>query len=1053
VLQVGNVSTSVEVNAAGAQVETTNTQIGTVIQGQTIVDFPLNGRNWVTLEQLAPGVVAGSDRFGTNYATNGAQSQQNSFLVNGADDIDLPLNSPSFIPSPDAIGEFNLIDSTINAEYGRNSGGILNAIIKSGTNQFHGDAFEFYRDTFLDSRNLYSIAKPVFHQNQFGGTVGGPIWKDHTFFFLSYQGTRNRQPETTASDTVSVFSAAQRNGNFGAGFANSGNTSPIPLIGSDGMTYPAGTAYSTIFAGGTIPAADINPIAAKLLNTYVPLPNSPGGLYSFNPIETNTVDQGIARVDHTFSNSDAMWVNLSFQHNQAPETIPFTGGTLPGFGDVSTESFKFFTGDWTHTFSPTTLNELRLSYLRFNFVTVEPQTPTLPSSAGFAITPQYPAGAGLPFISLNGFFDLGFSTNGPQPRIDSTYELADNFSKVVGNHTFKFGFDGKRYDVDNPFNSVNNGEYEFGGAGPYSTGNAGADFLLGIPDYYVQSSGGWIVARTYEYYAYAQDSWKVNDHLTINYGAGYQIDTPLVNSHFGSEDLACFIPGEQSSIFPTAPASIVFPGDPGCTSSGYKPHYDHIGPRFGFAYSPGVSNGSNPTFVIRGGFGVYFNRSEEELALQNLGTPPFSVLSFGAANPSFANPYVNIATGAVTPNPFPFTPPAKGSAVDFSVYEPMALNTISPQFTDPYSMNFNLNVQKQLPGAMVLQVGYVGSLGRHEEITYERDPISPAFSAACALNPACVANAAIQQGSSTGAMSTIYSPIIPANVLASVGTQATFGNSNYNSMQVSLNKRRTHGLSFQLSYTWAHSMDDSSSFENSGFGARAIDPFNFHNDYASSVYDARERLVISYDYELPHLSQFWNNGLTRSVLDGWHVSGISTWQTGFPINPAETDSRSLECDSQYNYYGCWDAPNVVNSPQYLNPRNSVVTNNVTPAVAGTANNYYWFNPNTFSEEAIGQLGNAGRNNIRGPGLVNTDLSLMKRIYLSKSETRFIELRAEAYNVFNHTEFTVINYQGSGVDGTINDPNFGRILTAYGATSGTSGQTGGRTVQLAAKFYF
>jgi len=1049
-LQIGAVNQTVEVTGNAAQVETSTTQLDTVVEAQQIVDLPLNGRNWVSLQQLAPGVVASSDRFGTNYATNGSQSQQNSFLVNGADDIDLPLNSPSFIPSADAIAEFNLIDSTINPEYGRNSGGVLNAIIKSGTNEFHGDAFEFYRDTFLDSRNLFSLNKPVFHQNQFGGTLGGPIWKDHTFFFLSYQGTRNRQPETTASDTTTVFTAAQRNGDFGPGFVSSTNVSPIALVGSNGQTYPAGTPYSTIFAGGTIPAADINPISAKLLSTYVPLPNLGSNIFSFNPVQTNTVNQGIARLDHTFNEHDAMWLNLSFQHNIAPETIPFTGSTLPGFGDESTQSYKFFTGDWTHTFNPTTLNELRVSYLRFNFVTVEPQTPMLPSSAGFAITPQNAAGAGLPFIGVTGYFNLGFSTNGPQPRIDSTYELADNFSKVIGKHTLKFGFDGKRYDVDNPFDAINNGDYSFGGAGPYSTGNAAADFLLGIPDSYAQSSGGWIVARTYEYYAYAQDNWKVTPSLTLNFGAGYQIDTPLVNSHFGGEDLNCFIPGQQSTVFPTAPVSINYPGDPGCTSSGFHNHYDHVGPRFGFAYSPG--GGSNPTWVIRGGFGVYFNRSEEELALQNLEAPPFSAYSIGSPNPTFANPFVNIATGAVTPNPFPYTPPSKGASVDFSTFEPMLLNIINPNFTSPYSMNYNFNIQKQLPGAMLLQVGYVGSLGRHEELTYEGDPISPSFSASCALSSACVANAAIQQASGTGAMSTVYSPIIPANVLASVGYQATDGNSEYNSMQVSLNKRLSHGLTFQASYTWAHSIDDTSSFENSGFGQRAIDPFDFALDRASSVYDARQRLVISYDYELPHMSRLWNNGLVRTVFDGWHVSGISTWQTGFPVNPSETDYHSLQC-SAYQYYGCWDAPNVISGPQYLNPRNSNLVNTVTPSAPTTPQNYYFFNPNTFSEEAIGQLGDAGRNSIRGPGLVNTDLSLMKRIYLTKSERRFIELRADAFNVFNHTEFTIINYQGSGVDGIINDPNFGRVLTAYGATSGTTGQTGGRTVQLAAKFYF
>jgi len=1052
-LQVGVVSASIEVQGNTAQVETSTTQLSTVVAAQQIVNLPLNGRNWVSLEQLSPGVVAGSSRFGTNYATNGSQSQQNSFLINGADDIDLALNDPSLIPSPDAIGEFNLIDSSINPEYGRNSGGVLNAIIKSGTNQFHGDAFEFYRDTFLDSRNLYSVTKPVFHQNQFGGTLGGPVWKDRTFFFLSYQGTRNRQPESGASDTASVFSAAQRSGDFGTSLAGSSGTSPIPLIGDNGQTFPAGTAYSTIFSGGAIPAADINPISAKLLAAYVPLPNSPGGLYSFNPITANTVDQGIARLDHTFSEKDTLWLNLSFQHNSTPETLPFTGATLPGFGDISTDSYRFVTGDWMHTFGPTSLNELRLSYLRFYFVTGEPQTPTLPSTAGFAITPQNSSGAGLPFIGITGFFNLGFSTNGPQPRADSTYELADNFSKVVGKHTFKVGFDGKRYDVDGSFVSDNNGAYTFNGTGLYSTGNPGADFLLGIPDSYSQGSGGGIAARTYEYYAYAQDNWQVSQNLTINYGVGYQIDTPLVNSYFGGLNLNCFTPGQQSTVFPTAPNSVNYPGDPGCTSSGYHSHYDHIGPRFGFAYGPG--SGSNKSFVIRGGFGVYFNRSEAELALENLGAPPSSITSIGAASgqPTFANPYVDIATGAVTPNPFPFSPATRGSTVDFTPYEPLDLNVISPNFTDPYSMNYNLNIQKELPGSMLLQVGYVGSLGRHEEMTYEGDPISPSFTAACATSAACIGNASFQQISPTGALSTVYSRFVPANVLASVGMQASDGNSNYNSLQASLNKRLSHGLNFLASYTWSHSIDDTSSFENSGFGSRGLDPFNFGADRGDSVYDARQRLVVSYDYELPHLSRFWNNAFARTLLDGYHLSGITTLQTGFPINPAEGNFNSLEC-SGLQFYGCWDAPNVTSAPQILNPRSSSLVNTVSPGAPLPAQNYYYFNPNTFTQEAIGQLGNAGRNDLHGPGIDNTDLSLSKRIYLGKSETtRFIELRLEGYNLFNHTQFTIINYQGGGVDGTINDANFGRVLSAYGATAGTAAQTGGRTIQLAAKIYF
>ena len=573
-LEVGQVTETVEVEANPVQVETTTTQLGTVVEAQQIVDLPLNGRNWTQLQQLAPGVVSTSDRFGT-YATNGSQSQQNSFLINGMDAIDLPLNTPLVIPSPDAIGEFNLVSSSLNPEYGRNSGGILNAVIKSGTNQFHGSAFEFYRDTFLDDRNLFQLTKPVYHQNQFGGTIGGPIVKNHTFFMFSYQGTRFVEPSTNGGGQTTVFSAAERNGLF-PDIATSSATSPFPLVGSNGGTYPAGTPYSQIFPAGQIPTADFNPISQKLLS-FVPLPNSPGNLYSFNPSTTGITDQEIIKIDHTMKN-DTFWFTSIIQRSPSTDAIPFTGASLPGFGDVNKRHTYANSASWTHTFNPTTLNELRVSWLRFNFDAVEPQTPVLPSSVGFTgIIPQDSAGAGLPVISLTGYFTLGFSSNGPQPRIDSTYQLTDGFSKIHGNHTLKFGYDGERYQVGNPFFGNNNGNFSFGGSGTYSTGDPGADFLLGIPDSYSQGSGGWIDARTYEHYFYAQDSWKALKNFTINFGAGYQIDTPLVQHHFGGEAMNCFRPGEQSQVFPTAPLGLVFPGDPGCSQSGYYQHYGDIG--------------------------------------------------------------------------------------------------------------------------------------------------------------------------------------------------------------------------------------------------------------------------------------------------------------------------------------------------------------------------------------------------------------------------------------------------------------------------------------------
>jgi hypothetical protein len=306
-LEVGSVTQQVTVEANPAQVETTSIELGVTISSRSIVDLPLNGRNWVQLQQLEPGVVAASDGRGS-FATNGAQSQQNSFLINGTDDNDFPLNTVSITPSPDAIGEFKMVTSTINPEYGRNSGAILNAVIKSGSNHFHGDGFEFYRDTSLNARNFFAPEPAVFHQNQFGGTIGGPIRKEHTFFFFSYQGFRNRQPETAnGGGNTPVFNSAQRNGTGGfTDIETSTKASPFPLGGDNGQTYSAGTPYSKIFSQGFIPMSDFNSVSAGLLSKYVPLPNS-GNNYQFNPIIANVDDQYLFRIDHTFSPKDSIW--------------------------------------------------------------------------------------------------------------------------------------------------------------------------------------------------------------------------------------------------------------------------------------------------------------------------------------------------------------------------------------------------------------------------------------------------------------------------------------------------------------------------------------------------------------------------------------------------------------------------------------------------------------------------------------------------------------------------------------------------------------------------
>ena len=1078
-MQVGEVSETVEVKADAVQVETTSIQHQTVINSQEIVDLPLIGRNFVQLSQLSPGVSGTSDRFGTNYATNGAQSQQNTYLINGTDSADIALNTPGLIPSPDAIQEFNLVTSTINPEYGRNSGGILNALIKTGTNSFHGGAFDFYRDTFLNTRNFFTIGpqQPIFHQNVFGGTFGGPIFKDKTFFFLSYQGTYN----TIGTPTVTtVFSQDQRNGNFAADsqlitafIQGQRNSTPFDgIVGDDGMKHAAGTPWfgtgtsGAIFncgntptqsnptcsnpAFGNIGAGNFNSIASNLMNKFVPLPNGANNAFSFSSANAAKTDQGIVRVDHNFSSSDQIWATYIDNNNRGTQGLPFTGATLPGFGTFSTADTKEATLAYNHNFNPTTLNELRVGWYRLNFDTVEPSQTISPSSFGFAINPDNPKAAQLPVMAVTGLFTLGFSDNGPQPRKDQNYQVTDNFTKIIGKHTLKFGFDARRFQVDNPFNPRIDGHFDYAGAGGFSTGDPGVDFLLGIPHDYLQGSASVINARAYEYYGYGQDQWKIKNNLTLTFGAGYQVDTPYNNNQFGGEAFNCVEQGTQSTVFPTAPAGLLFPGDRfgdggDCTRSGTTTKYGHLGPRAGFAWSPNLGriSGGTGKFSIRGGFGVYFNRYEEETALQNLDAPPFGITSAGAGDvpspsnpnppasgsPGFANPFADVTGVGSNPNKFPFTPPPLGSPVDFTFFEPFSINTNARNLNTPYSMNYNLTIEREFAGNTVMSVGYVGSQGRHLYRAYEADPITLAGAAACLTNTGaeagCVGHRALQH------LLFPQNSLFGTNAFGSVGTQFTDGTSHYSALQVNVTKGMSHGLSFITSYTWSHSIDNASGFESSGFHTRGTNTdFPFLN-VGDSDFDARQRFVIGYVYAVPSLHKMANWAPDR-VFGGWKLTGITTFQGGTPINLGDSTFRSLTCDA-FVFYDCADNPNQVAAVTTLDPR------------ASSKN--FWFNPKDFTKQAIGSFGDVGRNSIHGPGTNNFDFSLQKDTKITERIT--FEMGLEGFNVFNHTQFcngisgTAFVNPGGCITTNIASRNFGRVFQA--------GQ--GRLVQLRGKINF
>ena len=1082
-LQIGTSSQTVQINSSTVQVETSDVQLKNVVGAAEIEELPTLGRDAVQLQKTAPGVMEASDREAT-FSTNGSQTQQNSYLLDGTDINDILLNQPGITVNPDALAEINVISSTLDPQFSRNSGAIVDEALKSGTNQYHGDGFEFYRDTFLNNGNYFSASRPDFHQNVFGGTLGGPIKKGHAFFFVAYQGLRSRTAQTQLTPVLS--NDQRNNGDFSADGGLSSNPIPFPtgLQGPGGFC-PAGTPWNTCFPGAKIPVANFNSIATNLVQKYVPASNySSGGInyYNFNAPNTAGDDQGIIRIDDQLTSKDALWASTIFDSNPSSNTLPLpstestgTGASLPGFAADNSSHIKVFNASWTRVFNNTTLNELRAGYFRFNFAELEPAAATLaePSSYGFNINPQDPAVGTLPLINLNGYFALGFSDNGPQPRKDENYNYYDNFSKVAGNHSLKFGANVERFVFSNPNFTANSGAFNFNAGGTYSTGNPAADFLLGIPATFNQGSGYFVDVRAWQYYAYAQDHWKVSNSLTLSYGIGYDAETPYDNLQYNGVGVTCFTASNaQSKVFPDAPPGLLYPGDPGCNrSGGPTTHWNHYSPRVGFAWSPssgfGALSGTSGqhSLVIRGGFGVYWNRIQGEGSQVNSNDPPFSQNLLGASglggNPSFANPYQDIAgtPGASYPsNPFPYAVPKPGQNVSFVPLSPLEMDNLNSNFDVPYTYNFNLNVQRALPSNMVLTVGYVGSLGRKLLRAWDDDPITQAGHDAClsgtgTASPITIGGNTLSCVQLAGEQS-LYFPgdklqpaVVPGSQFPgvlpnglpdylSIGGMHTAGASSYNSLQVSLTKAPTHGLYFALAYTYSHALDNASGLEDSvanGYNTNAVPGFKYLS-YGDSAYDARQRLVGRYNYEVPLPPSLRGNRLAQPALGGWHLSGITALQTGFPVTIYDGGVfNSLYCD-EFSFVECPDVPNT--SSFHIKTQN--------PRQAGN----YWFNPSTFTQEPIGTFGNVKRNFFHGPGFNYSNFEIYKNIPVGPESSRYIQLRLEAYNAFNHANFA--NPNGNFGAGS---PLFGSINSVDQPVNAGADPQPARAIQLAGKFYF
>jgi hypothetical protein len=800
-MQLGATQEVIDVTSEAPLVDTSSTQLGAVVNNRSVNELPLNARDTYQFLQLQPGVQSqlgssGGTFYGSGDAgavsVNGGRGRANNFSVNGGDANDAFVNLPTIQPTPDAIEEFRVISNTFDAEYGRNSGAVVNVVTKSGTNQWHGDVYEYFRNTVLNAQGYFNTVRPQENQNQFGGTFGGPLKKDRTFFFTSYEGRRVRQG--ISGETVIVPTTQERNGVFdvsgNGGFlggltdqfaadALNGRPGCTTAINTAGGTTPAaGVAWGSIFpmdgnGNATIPVQCQDPVAVDLLR-FVPAANRADGSYQAVPASSQRQDQFTVRIDHHINDHQ----NFSFYYYYTDDSQlqPFynfqaSGATIPGFGAKVGSRYQQYNPSHTWTISNSLVNEARFTYMRegqltfqhpqntgaiqascsspaaqavcFNGTSDSSAVNQLIASSGInaasaGITTGLPANrTGVPFVSVGGGFAIGNGWEGELPQVGNSFMWADNLTWVKGNHTAKFGVDARRDRFDQTLYYNVSGEFTFNS----STQNAIVSndnypgYLLGLADSYSQGSAQRENVRTTGFYLFAQDSWKINPSLTLNYGLRWELDTPLADV---LHHVQTYRPGQNSTVYPcqltaseqanfgvstcadagVEPTGLVVPGDKGVPAGMTQTYYKAFAPRIGIAYSPNFNSGalgkifgSNGKTSIRSGWGMFYNPMEQ-LVLEQFGAePPFGGSTY-LPGTFFNTPFV-AQTGTVNPNPFTgILNPAPGTPQDWSSFRPMLLfGDFQPHMRTQYTAQYNFTIQRELAHDLVLQLGYVGSQG------------------------------------------------------------------------------------------------------------------------------------------------------------------------------------------------------------------------------------------------------------------------------------------------------------------------------------------------------
>lgn len=954
-LEIGALTQTVTVVGEAPLVDTRSATSGTLIDDKRITQLPLNGRNVVNFATLIPGVtrinITGATGTDPNQRVNvnGNRSYSTNMQLDGGSMYYSETGGSMNMPPPDAVQEIKMITSGVSAEYGRGTAQ-LSVVTRSGTNELHGSLWNYLRNDKLDARRFFDPGKAKLRFNQFGGTVGGPILHNRLFFFGSYQGNRVRQE----SSATSAFppTAAERAGDFS-------NSNPAPEDPLTGQPFP----------NRMIPRSRMDPVALKLLEK-IPLPNDPSGRLSVLAASPTTADNVVGKFDYTASTNDRLNFRYYFDYRRGINAFPVLdspssniGGYAPNIDGAEVRSYS---ASHVRTWTPNLLMSTRGSLAR---ATVTGASTVRESLADLGAQ-NFVNAAGeprLPQIVVTGRFSA--SPGKDRDRPGDTYDFAQDWTLVRGRHELKWGAQVTRIGWLSTNNHSSSARFLFDGS---HTRNNMADFLLGRSVSFNQNSLETEVGKYYVPAFYFQNNWKATRRLTLNLGLRWEIYTPW-RSEQGAQVL--FKPGVRSRTFPTAPAGMVFQSDP---EYDYNADNMNIGPRIGFAWDV---FGDGKT-AVRGGYSVSFDGPiAEGTAATN---QPFT-LWITESNPGpLSNPYAN------SRNPFPYAVNPQNAVF----FLPATIDgNIATPFEALYSQNLSLMVQRQLSTNWMVQVGYIGNLGRKLPAPVEGNP------------------AIYRPGATTGNTDArrIYAPDFRSF------RQVRFDTiSNYHALQTMAVKRLSRGFTLVSHYTWSKAIDETCTSESRG-NCRMQDPGNRRGERGLGSYDRRHVVVFSYLYDIPLFRN--GNRALRTGLGGWQIAGINTFQSGSPVDVRTGRDLSLRGIN-------FDRPDVVGDPELAGNRSKA------EQIA------MWFNTAAFQQNLPGQFGNAGRNVIIGPGAWNWDVSLQKTFPVA-GERRQLEFRSDFFNVLNHANL------GDPQANLSSPQTFGRI-TSTGAA---------RVIQFALRFGF